>query len=405
MKRNRFLTSLVALLALPTLGRATATDFIVEVRPGIRPADIALSYSIKLKDIAAGSPFALFTADSSRIDALETALAADPRVAFAELEENVQLAETDTTSRGGTIPVVGSVDHLDQENANLLSQIHWNASFRTLTLTRVKVGILDTGISLRATTLLPRMVRYQNHVLSRTGTLASHFDMPDTRYALTAPQNQGVGHGTMVAGLIAEIAPNADLIVEKVADTAGAATSWTIIKGLADAVFAKAALVNISMGAPGPIVAFEEAFQWASSRGVIVCAPAGNEGLNRLLEPAALDGVLAVAGVDSADHKASFSNWHKNVVASAPAEGIRSVNWDGNMAIWMGTSFSTPLVTGAICLGIGSGKTVTPANAPDFVKAGGDSLDGLNPAYTGQLGTMLDVQKLLLTAVSNAKRP
>ena len=397
----RLMLGLLSALSLQAAALATPVDFIVQTQPGASAAAIAKTYSIHLKDVApGGAPFALFTADSAVMDDLENSLGADPRVAWFDLEESVGLAESDTTSRGGTIPVVGSIDHLDKENAHLLAQIHFTAAMRNRTLAAVRIAVLDTGISPKATTLWAKMIRYRNQIPAFMTTFQGIYDYPDPRFKVTAPQNQSVGHGTMVAGLIHEIAPNAQFIFERVADGTGKATSWSVIRGLADAVYAHATVVNISLGAPGPIVAFEQAFAWAASKGLIIVAPAGNNSTKGLLEPASLDGVIAVAGVDATDHKATFSDYDNKTPTCAPAVGIRSINWDGNMAIWSGTSFSSPLVAGALCYSIGTGKVVTNANAKELLKSGGDVIDKLNPLYKGMIGRRLDITKLLTTSVS-----
>lgn len=404
---NRFRPLLVSLclgIALPVTGLATPTDFIVETAAGVNPAAIAHDYAIILKDQApGGAPFALFTADSSLLDNLENELQKDPRIKFAEIEESVGLAESDTESRGGSIPVIGSVDHLDNENANLLNQIHWSSALRTATLTPIRVAVLDTGVSPYAASLWPRTLRYQNQILP-IKTAKVPYDFPNMRYPLTALQNQSVGHGTMVAGLIGEVAPNAMFIFERVADGSGNATSWSVIRGLADAVTSHAQIINISLGSPTPVVAFEQAFQWANSQGVIIVAPAGNNNANHLLEPASLDNVVPVAGVDANDLKASFSNWSSSVYACAPAVGVRSVNWDGKMAIWSGTSFSTPLVAAGICLGLGKGLPITNQNVDEYLQSGGDNINALNPLYAGKLGWRLDIAKLLTVNLSNSLR-
>lgn len=325
-------------------------------------------------------------------------------MSFAEIEESVGLAESGTTSRGGSIPVLGSPDHLDAENRNLLAQIHWDVSMRKLQLSPVTVAVIDTGVSPFATSLWSRTIRYRNQVPPVKGGPKIPYDLPSVRYPINSYPNREVGHGTMVGGLIAELAPNARFIFERVADGTGAATSWSVIRGLADAVTSHAQIINISLGSKTEIVAFEQAFAWATSQGVLIVAPAGNDGTAQLVEPANLDLVVSVTGVDSTDRKAMFSNWGTSAYASAPATGIRSVNWDGKMAIWSGTSFSAPLVAGELCLGLGRGMPIFTTNVDEFLKSGGDSIDALNPAYAGLLGNRIDVARFLQTNLGAVRR-
>ncbi len=63
---------------------------------------------------------------------------------------------------------------------------------------------------------------------------------------------------------------------------------------------------------------------YAWSKGVVICAAAGNDGLNQFNYPAAYANAIAVASTDSADAKSSFSNYGTWVSLAAPGSGIYS---------------------------------------------------------------------------------
>jgi hypothetical protein len=124
---------------------------------------------------------------------------------------------------------------------------------------------------------------------------------------------------------------------------------------------------------------------WAN--GTIICASAGNDGLNAPRYPASYDHVISVAATNSSDVKSSFSNYHTTVKISSPGESILSTVYPSSYASWDGTSMASPIVAGTVALMRAKYTSYTPQQIVDKLLSGVDSIYNLNPAYVGLLGS------------------
>jgi len=78
--------------------------------------------------------------------------------------------------------------------------------------------------------------------------------------------------------------------------------------------------------------------------------------------PAAYDNVIGVASTANDDSRSWFSNYgSKLVYVAAPGEGIVTTYPFGSFAAAWGTSFSTPLVSGAAAVVVGMQPSATPS--------------------------------------------
>jgi hypothetical protein len=133
-----------------------------------------------------------------------------------------------------------------------------------------------------------------------------------------------------------------------VADDLGQSDSFVLAQGIIAAVDAGARLINISMGGFGQSALLENAVAYARERGVLIFAAAGNNGVDQVYYPAAYEGVIAVGAVDAGGNHLDFSNTGNQIDISAPGYAINAA-WLGDQpAAVTGTSFSTPIVVGAV---------------------------------------------------------
>jgi subtilisin family serine protease len=121
-----------------------------------------------------------------------------------------------------------------------------------------------------------------------------------------------------------------------------------VIEGIVWAAQNGADVINMSLG--GPDADFSaKAIEFAQSRGVVVIAAAGNEGVNTPMYPAALPGVVSVAALDSDGSLASYSNYGDTVDIGAPGTNILST-LPGGYTDLSGTSMAAPHVAGVAAL-------------------------------------------------------
>lgn len=380
---RRLLTALF--VAMAALSQAGAL-FIVELQDYRQVFGVVNSHPVRLIDIVKPAPFVLVEVKPG-FDPITVQLQmrADPRVLFCEDNVELSMPEHIGAGKGSTIGAVFD-DGIYNENINMLTQIHWSLRTWRATDRRIRVGILDTGITKQNPWLLSRVVAL--YPISRDRSDA--WDMPT---GVDSNRNflidEALGHGSMVAGLVAQIAPYTDLVICRVADADGRADAWTITKGIARSVLAGCEVINISLGSEQAIPALSNVMHFAEDRGAVVVAPIGNNGYRGANYPADISKVIMVTGVDQNDIKAQFSNWDGGSRQSAPATGIKSAWWDGTIGIWSGTSFASPLVAGAIADSLRSVPPIVPATLRDLVRNSGTDIDDLNPDYDGELGLRL----------------
>ena len=191
------------------------------------------------------------------------------------------------------------------------------------------------------------------------------------------------GHGTMVAGILAVMAPDAMIMPLRAFDDKGCGTTYNIAKAVKYAVSHGAQVINMSFGISGQTQTLKKTIGEAVDAGVTVVASAGNGNTAVPQYPAAYPGVLGVAATNLTDVKASFSNYGSTISVSAPGSNIISAYPGGYYAELSGTSFSAPMVAAEAAL-LRSLKTSGWKNS---IAAGVDNINALNPAYIGQLGT------------------
>ena len=213
-----------------------------------------------------------------------------------------------------------------------------------------------------------------------TESSASYLDDESSASYLDS-QNPAYGHGTLTAGLIAAVAPDAMIMPLRVFDETGGSDLFRIAKAVRYAVDHGAQVINMSFGNPSDSPVLRTAVAYAVSRGVTVVASAGNDNTSNDQYPAAYTGVITVASTLISDVKAPFSNYGDDVYIDAPGVNVISA-FPGNLyGLVNGTSFSAPIIAGTAALIRSMG-----ADAASRIAEAGINIDALNPAYSGELG-------------------
>jgi subtilisin family serine protease len=155
------------------------------------------------------------------------------------------------------------------------------------------------------------------------------------------------GHGTMVAGLVHLLAPQARIMPLKAFTAAGESRISDIVEAIYYAVDNGAKVINMSFSMDTSRQ-ISRAVDYAAGHGVICVGSAGNDGIETVVYPAGLRRVVGVAATNDLDQRASFSNFGQRLVTvAAPGEDLVTVFPGGHYALVSGTSFSAALTSGA----------------------------------------------------------
>lgn len=159
------------------------------------------------------------------------------------------------------------------------------------------------------------------------------------------------GHGTMVTGIIHLVAPTAQIMPLKAFHADGTGNLSDVLRAIYYATQRNANVLNMSFDVTSYSRELDRATTYATGRGVVCVASAGNDGQQVTVYPAGLSNVIGVASTANDDTRSSFSNFGQPLVwVAAPGEGIVTTYPFGTYAAGWGTSFSAPLVTGTVAL-------------------------------------------------------
>lgn len=203
-----------------------------------------------------------------------------------------------------------------------------------------------------------------------SGVDANHEDIRDNYKSLNPDWDKDpLGHGTHCAGIAAAVSNNEKGIASfslennfvevasiRVLNAAGAGTQKSIIDGIITAADRGAAVISMSLGGRSSQrkqQAYREAIEYASKKGAIVVAAAGNSGINaKNFAPVNAPGLIGVAALDTLGRKAGFSNSVEDIAmaVAAPGVNIYSTIPGNNYASFNGTSMATPYVAGLLGL-------------------------------------------------------
>ena len=322
----------------------------------------------------------------------------DPNVKHLELDANVVLPDTSTSSVPGTyVPPMPMTSYVtDGHLVQLYGATTWvgyvqqPATYATNLATVVQgkatgsgiVAVIDTGIDpqnpVLSTVLVPgydftrnvagyssdlgdidqstaaileqstASILESNQVIQLNQSTAAILEQSTAAILEGNPLPSHFGHGTMVAGLVHLAAPTAQIMSLKVFNADGTGDVSNIIRAIYYATDHGAKVINLSFELPQISDVLLKAVNYATRKGVICVASAGNDSQPALVYPAAFGNVIGVASVDQQNQISSFSNYGSDIVSlAAPGEGLVTTYPGNHYAAVRGTSFSSALVAGA----------------------------------------------------------
>jgi subtilisin family serine protease len=357
---------------------------VIRVQPGVDINRLASDYNTKIIDHASGTDLYTFAVP---VTTTETAFAAtvggDARVVYAEPDHYAVSPEVsgepfhfafDLSTRPPTF--ANSASYVQINIAALSPPGRVKAPPPLATGAGIVVAVLDTGVTFTHPDL-------RFHLLP--GFNAVHPGQPPVDVA-DGIVNYEVGHGTMVAGIIVRLAPQALVMPVRVLNGDGSGTMFDVVKGVRYATTHGARIINMSFGSSIKSSALNDALDEAELAGIILVASAGNDNTNQVNPPTVSRGTISVAALESNNQKSPYSNFGSFVRVSAPGSNIRSTYANGGYASWSGTSFAAPFVSAEAALILSMRPALTSEQVKTFIRNTAHSVDSVNPAYRGQLG-------------------
>lgn len=241
------------------------------------------------------------------------------------------------------------------------------------------IAVLDTGVASDHEDLQNRVVPGYNIVGDNFNTYDDH------------------GHGTFVASIIAAETNNSKgmagvcwkgkIMPIKVMDSEGSGNYLAIAVGIKTAVDNGAKIINLSIGGKFDSFIIKDACRYAFERNCVIVAAAGNSELlnpgNNVSYPAAYDEYcLAVGATNAYDNITPWSNFGPQIDVVAPGEYIFGAHFDpakpGELHVYgyrSGTSFATPIVSGAAALLISYKPFLSNSQVMDLIKYTADDVN------------------------------
>lgn len=194
------------------------------------------------------------------------------------------------------------------------------------------------------------------------GRLAGVYNVLENNYNMY----DGHGHGTHIAGTIAESTPNnVKIFPIKISDFDGMYES-DILTGINYITYNEIAdVMNMSFGGSKYSKGQYNAIEAARQKKIISVAAAGNENTSVPSYPSAYGNTISISAVDSNKERASFSNYGDGVMFAAPGVDVKSIlgndtnitkehenknifDGDNDHELLSGTSMATPHVVAAV---------------------------------------------------------
>jgi hypothetical protein len=268
-----------------------------------------------------------------------------------------------------------------------------NAPYETfIPLRQVVVAVSDTGVDINHPDLVNNLWRNEAEINGIAGVdddgngfVDDHhgYDFGDgDNNPIPSVRDSAIDfdHGTHVAGLIAAQSLNGQgvsgislnttqIMALKGFKSNSASTVADLLKTIYYAVDNGADIINASWGSEKNAEAAElEAVNYATSKGVIIVAAAGNSRVPAAwFTPAGIKNVITVGSLNSQDQISTFSNYGESVDFLAPggdgsdrlSENLVSTGISSDYVELKGTSMSAPLVSGAIAILMAMNPSIT----------------------------------------------
>ncbi|MBF0467624.1 MAG: S8 family serine peptidase [Desulfamplus sp.] len=169
------------------------------------------------------------------------------------------------------------------------------------------------------------------------------------------------GHGSNVAWIVLKCAPDATLMIMKV-NSGSSNTFYTdaVVKALYYAVNSGAHVINLSLSLAQENIAVKDAVLYALKKGVMVVSSAGNSHFGTTF-PGTMHEVITVGATSPDGMNLSWNSPSgSSIDITAPGKYVETVGLGGDTVFKTGTSFSAPMVSGAIAVLLSMNSALKP---------------------------------------------
>lgn len=243
------------------------------------------------------------------------------------------------------------VEHVQQQgDLSRTGFFRFEDDWRRATGKGVSVAIIDSGIDV----LHPALA----------GKVASSVEARvDNKKVIFDPSDDGdsAGHGTACAGIIAGIAPDAELHSIKVLGAGGLGDGMAFMAGLEWAIKQRYRVVNLSLGTTKPqfFAPLHDLLDRAYQAGCIVVAAANN--LPQPSFPSVFSSsLISVIKSDQTDPLNFGFHYGEVIELTAPGVNVRTPWPGGGYRNLTGNSFACPHIVGVIALLLEKHPNLTP---------------------------------------------
>lgn len=303
--------------------------------------------------------------------------------------------ETPEDSRFHAWPDAGFVEVAAIDNQAAFGFLNLETVHETTTGEGVIVAVLDTGFDMSHPFLSGRMLAGYD-LVDDDGDPTDQGDGVDNDGDGLA--DEAYGHGTFVAGVVLEIAPDATILPIRVLDADGRADVPTVVEGVTMAIEAGADVINLSFTLIGDLKpeTMKDVLKAAKDEGIIVVGAAGNGSDDEKRYPASESSVISVAAIDhdDSDEVAGFSNHGNWVLLAAPGVSIVSAIPGGGYATWSGTSMAAPVVAGQAALLIEVDPSAKRSDVEKALKDGAQKMGGKARTEKGVIDIMESIAEM-----------
>ena len=296
--------------------------------------EIEEEYDIKfVDDVSGGNVYVIETTSESDLDSLEDS-------------DIVDSVEVDA-------PVKMFADTIDWG----ISKIGANEVWEDGDGSGVIIAVIDTGIQLNHPDLVSNIV--SGYDFTNGDSVADDDNGHGTHVAgIASAMSNGVG--TIGAGYSARLMP------VKVLNASGYGYLSDVAKGIYFAADNGARVINMSLGSSYDSDILRNAVLYASRKGVLLVAAAGNDYGSPCSYPAAYSSVVCVVATDSNNRLASFSNIGGEL--AAPGVSNYSTYKGSTYKYLSGTSMASPHVAGAAAVIMSACTDCTTTEVRDILR-------------------------------------